>query len=292
MSINKLLFMKIIASLSILTSIFLFSCQKEGDFSRVNGSGSGRVVTGTGTRLVKMVSKSGTDSSVNIYTYNSSGKLIGIATTGNDGGTPIDTKETFVRNTQGILQKEVIKDADLIQNGVDSLVIKIRYDATLTRYTGWTLIIDVGGTVLRDSAVLLYNAAGKVIIESGYSDNGSGTYKPTSKSDFTYSGNNIISKKASSYDLGTYTEDFTITDEYDTKTAPLIFGNEAFVVEPNSIAPYYSSNNILKETVTYPTDPTETLTISYIYNSSNKPATASFNIQPDNTIFAVTYYYQ
>ncbi|HKB45921.1 MAG TPA: hypothetical protein VKC90_16100, partial [Chitinophagaceae bacterium] len=216
--------MKISITLSILTSIFLFSCQKEGDFFRVNGSRSGGIVTGTGTRLVKMVSKSGTDSSVNIYTYNSSGKLIGIATTGNDGGAAIDTRETFVRNIQGILQKEVIKDADLIQNGVDSLVIKVRYDATSTRYTGWTLIINVGGTVLRDSAVLLYNAAGKVITESGYSDNGSGAYKPTSKFDFTYSGNNIISKKASSYDLGTYTEDFTITDEYDTKTAPLIFG--------------------------------------------------------------------
>jgi hypothetical protein len=284
--------MKISITLSILTSIFLFSCQKEGDFSRVNGSGSGGSVTGTGTRLIKMVAKNGTDSSVNIYTYNSSGKLIGIATTGNDGGTPVDTRETFVRNTQGILQKEIIKDADLIQNGVDSFVINVRYDATSARYTGWTLIIDVGGTVLRDSAVLLYNATGKVITESGYSDNGSGTYKPTSKFDFTYSGNNLASKKGSSYNSGTYLEDFTITDEYDTKTSPLILGNEAFVIDPNSIAPYYSPNNILKETVTYPTDPTEILTISYTYNSSNKPGAASFNIQPDNTTFSVTYYYQ
>jgi len=284
--------MRIIITLFTCTSIFLFSCQKESDFANrdSNGGGGGGVVTGT--RLIKMVFKSGTDSSVNLYKYNSSGKLIGITTTGNDAGSPIDTKKIFERNSQGIIQKIIIKDAELVQYGLDSLVTNVHYDATTARYTSWTIVIDVFGTVTRDSAALIYNTGGKVISELGYSDNGTGNYILTTKFDYTYSGNNLVSRKAFSYGSGTFLEDFTITDEFDTKESPLILGNEAFVIDANSIGPYYSANNISKETVTYPVDPTEILTIAYTYNSSNKPGSAIFNFQPDNTTVNVTYYYQ
>jgi hypothetical protein len=284
--------MRTIITLFSLTSLILFSCQKEVDYAeRTTNVGSGNNTSGT--RLVKLVSKtSGTDSSVNVYTYNSSGKLIGIVTTGNDAGTPIDTRKTFVRNSQGIIQKVILKDAELVQYGLDSIVSNVHYDAATAHYTSWALVIDVLGTVIRDSVVFIYNTNGKVITESAYSDNGGGTYLPSAKFDYTYSGNNIISKKSSSYNGGTYSEDFTIADEYDTKVSPLILGNEAFVIDPNSLAPYYSSNNLLKETITYPADPTETIAIAYTYNTSDRPSSAIFNFQPDNTAAQITYYYQ
>jgi hypothetical protein len=64
------------ATLSVLT-ILLFSCQKERDLASKENSGN----DATGTRLVKMVTKNGTDSAVHIYSYNSSGKLIDMTTT-------------------------------------------------------------------------------------------------------------------------------------------------------------------------------------------------------------------
>jgi len=283
--------MRFFITLSALSCILLFSCQKESDFSNTTTNTNGNGGT-NGTRLVKMVAKDGTDSVVSIYSYNSSGKLIGITATGTDGGSPTYNSKTIVRNSQGIIQKVVMKDADLIQVGIDSIEIKARYDASNSRYTGWTLAVDFGSGIQKDSIVFIYNSAGKVGTESFYSDNGTGTYHPYGKFDFTYSGNNIVTKKSFTYDQGSYTEDFTMTDELDTKSPPIVFGIEGLIIDPNEIAPYYSSNNITKETVTYPSDPTETLSIAYTYNSSNKPASAIFTILPYNQLFDITYYYQ
>src|SRR6266516_1664263 len=96
--------MKISITLSILTSIFLFSCQKEADLSRTNGSGNGGVVTGTGTRLVKMVQKIGSDSLVTIYSYNGNNKLINLKKTGiDDQGDFVDREYHYHRNASGII---------------------------------------------------------------------------------------------------------------------------------------------------------------------------------------------
>ncbi len=280
--------MRLLLTLSFLSCIVLFSCQKEKSFS--NNNGGSTAGGATGTKLVKMVFKAGADSSVFAYSYNSSGKLITITVTGKEGGSPLYNKKTFVRNSQGIIQKLVMEDADFIQAGIDSVVYKVRYDVSVSRYTGWTVSLDFGNGIQKDSIVYVYDGTGKIINEMGYGDGGTGTYQPSGKIEYTHSGNNIMTKKLYSYDQGVYSLDFTITDEFDTKTAPLILGIEGIISESNSIAPYYSSNNITKETVTYPNDPAEILTITYTYNSSNKPASAIYSIPGGQS--NVAYYYQ
>jgi hypothetical protein len=278
-------------ALIICSSVLLFSCQKEAAFSS-SAANTGGNSSSAGTQLVKIVGKRGTDSSVEVLTYNSSGKLIGMATTGNDAGTPISSTETYIRNSQGIIQKVILKDIELLQLGIDSLVTNVHYDATLARYTSWVIRYNLLGDDLRDSVAMVYNAGGKVVSQLTYADDGSGIYLHDGKFDYTYSGNNLITKKVFDFDFGVYSEEFTVTDEFDSKVSPIILGNEAFVILQNSIAPLYSANNIVKETITYPMDPTEVYTFTLTYNALNRPVTSIVNFQGGNTGYTQTYYYK
>lgn len=277
----------ILATLSAAT-VLLFSCQKERSLSSKENSDT----DATGTLLVKMVTNSGTDSAVHVYSYNSSGQLIDMTTTGTDQGDVLFTQERIVRSSKGIIQKIFFKDADLIQSGIDSFIITAHYDEGLSRYTSRTAIIDYGLMILRDSSVFTYDANGKMVTESNFSDNGAGSYHPGGKVEYTYAGNNMATAKLYSYNSGSYEEEFTLTCEYDTKTSPLILGNEAFLIDYQGLGGYYSANNVTKQTVTYPSDPAETYTLTYTYNSSGLPATSAAHIPPGTTIYGSTYYYQ
>src|SRR6476469_3272707 len=111
--------MKIFIATLPAVTILLFSCEKERDFANKQNSNT----DATGILLVKMVTKSGPDSAVHIYSYNSSGKLIDMTTTGTDQGDVLFNQETIVRNSKGIIQKIIFKDEQLIQSGVDSFII-------------------------------------------------------------------------------------------------------------------------------------------------------------------------
>jgi hypothetical protein len=239
-----------------------------------------------------MVTKNGTDSAVHIYSYNSSGKLIDMTTTGIDQGDVLFNEETIVRNSKGIIQKIIFKDEQLIQSGVDSFIINVHYDESLSQYTSRAAIIDYGFEIWRDSVIFSYDPNGKMIAQTNFTDNGTGSYHPGGKADYTYTGNNMATAKLYSNNSGTYEEDFTLTLEYDTKTSPLILGNEAFLIDYQGLGGYYSSNNFTKQTVTYPSDPTETYTSTYTYNSNNLPATSTARVQPGNETYSSTYFYQ
>lgn len=278
--------MRILLPLLSFTTLFLFSCQKEIESPTTTNSGNNN----NGTRLVKIVEKSGADSSVATFTYNTAGKLIGIATKGIEAGNAFDDKKIIVRNSQGIIQKVIHKKSALNQYGIDSIISHVYYDAASARYTGWALNYLIFGEIIRDSIVLLYNSAGKVTTALAYEDDRVGTYEQNTRFDYTYSGNNLKSRKLSTLYSGTFSEDFTETEEFDSKISPLILGNEAFVLDfPVS---FYSANNTTKATITYPSDPTDTYIITYSYNSANKPLTALFNLMPGNTSFTYNYYYQ
>ena len=274
------------ATLSTLSAItvLLFSCQKEGDSNSRTDS--------TGTRLVKMVTKNGTDSAVHIYSYNSSEQLVDMTTTGTDQGDVLFNQETIVRNSKGVIQQIIFKDEQLIQSGVDSFLINVHYDESLSRYTSRAATIDYGFAIWRDSVIFSYDANGRMTTVSNFTDNGTGTYHTGGKGEYTYAGNNMATAKVFSYNAGVYEEDFTLTIEYDTKTSPLILGNEAFVIDYQGIGAYYSSNNYTKQTATYPIDPTETYTTTYTYNSTNLPATSVSQLQPGNETYSSTYFYQ
>jgi hypothetical protein len=260
--------------------MFLFSCKKEEDF----GNNSG----GTNpTRLVKMVTKLGSDSSVYNFSYNSSGKITGVILSGAESGQPIDLRISYVRNASGIIQKQVLKSNEFAAVGIDSIVTIVNYDAGNNRYKNAVSAFSVFGFPIRDSIVFQYDASGKMIAEIDYTDGGGG-YDPSTKTEYSYSGNNVLSEKFYSYTGAAFDLDETDTYEYDAKTNPLQFASDAVVL---NLVPFYSANNITKTTVvaSNPADNYIT-TETYTYNSSNRPATST-SVTGSETA-TTTYYYQ
>jgi hypothetical protein len=279
--------MRILIAVFALSSLVLFSCQKEADFANGNNGGGGG---GNNTSLLKkIVSKSGSDSSVVLFGYNSSQKLTSFDAVSAIGGVDILIQERAERNAQGIIQKLIIKSDQYTQFGIDSVVTVMNYSSG--RYNSKVTTIDLGVFALVDSIALVYDATGKVVTERSYSDFGLGGYEEIGKIDYTYNGNNVASIKNYSYDSGTSSYDLLETytyDQYDNKISPIYTGIEAFVFDSPL---FYSSNNPTKSSITS-SGSTETYTTTYTYNSSNKPLTGSSIIQPGNTTTTATYFYQ
>ena len=277
--------------LLFVLSVFIFSCQKEADFNMETGGSTGGGTTSSGL-LTKIVMKSGTDSSVQNFLYTSTGKLTRFFSISREAGIPGFEDHRFVRNSQGIVDKSIYKNSDIASAGVDSIVMNVHYDAAKSRYKSWALQYDASGTIIRDSSEFQYDATGKIIGQAIYEDDGSGTYVLTNRLDYTYSGINVVSAKLSSVSGSTTSEDFTLNYQFDTKSAPLILGNECFLLFNNLFAYYYSGNNIVKITATYPSDPPEITSLSYTYNLLNKPITQTSVSASSSRTTLATYYYQ
>jgi hypothetical protein len=263
-------------------SITLFSCQKEVD--SVNSGGNGGT---TDALLQKIVSKSGSDSSTLEFGYNSSGKLMTLNTTDVTSGTTSLTRERVERNSQGIIQKLIIKDDVYQQAGLDSVVTTIEYSGG--RYISKVTVIDLGIVVFKDSVALIYDAGGKVTTERIYDDLGTGSYEENAKIDYTYSVNNIATIKQYSYDGSAYSLVVTYSyDEYDNKVSPMNIGFDAFVFDSPAM---FSSNNPTKSSIA-DSGSSQTFATTYTYNSANKPLTAASTIQPGSSTATATYYYQ
>lgn len=271
--------MKIFFVPFLLLSLCIISCQKEIDSRTANNGGGGG--SNNGGLFVKMVARSGTDSTVSNLGYNSSNKLISMTSNGVDGGMPFDLRQTFIRNSQGIITQIITKSSDFSQIGVDSAIARVNYNSASGRYTSRITGYSFLGLTIKDSVVFLYDANGKVITEEQFIDQGFGSgYEKMTKNEYTYTGNNIATIKSSTYDMSTssYDVQYTQTLTYDTKASPLILGNEAFAIgSPN----WYSTNNTIKSVIVVPNNPSanEIQDITYVYNSFNKPASATTVVQ-------------
>ena len=276
----------LIAGLGLLC-LCVISCQKEVD-DTLSNSGSNNGGTNS-TRLTKTVEKSGADSLVTVYRYSSSGKITGVDMVGVDAGQPYDYYLTYVRNSSGIIQKQIIKSTDLVQFGIDSIVSVVSYDAANNRYKSGVSNLSLMGIPIVDSVVFQYDGSGKLVTEIDYSDVGFG-YLPSWKRVYTYSGNNLGTEKYYSFDINTnnYTLEYTATYEYDTKINPLQFVSDAPLL---NLDPFYSANNITKLSYVA-NDPTDNFvsTVSYTYNSSNRPLTDV--TATGSEVTTTSYYYQ
>lgn len=153
--------MRILIALFAFTSFFLFSCQKEIDFGTGSNNSGGSGGNKPATLLIKKVDKTGADSLVTLYTYNSDKKVINIKVTGTDHGTPVDKEYRYYRNASGIVTQYSTIDADLIAVGVDSITTIVFYNSSTSRYAGYLININVTGFVLLDSSVYVYDGSGK-----------------------------------------------------------------------------------------------------------------------------------
>lgn len=260
-----------------LFSMIIISCQKEIGFGSVNNGGSG---SNDGRLLVKLIAKSGSDSTISTLGYNSNNKLISMNSKGVAGGMAFDLRQTFIRNSQGIITHTITKSPEFSQLGVDSVITVVQYNTASGRYTGRVTKYDFLGVEIKDSLGFTYDANGKITMEEDFTDPGLGSYARSSKNEYTYSGNNLASIKVSTYDANTaaYVVQYIQTLNYDNKTSPLILDNEAFAIaSPN----WYSSNNAIKSVSVVPGNPSlnETQDVTYTYNSFNKPASAITVVQ-------------
>ena len=285
--------MRILIALTAICSIILFSCQKEVSFDSSNSGGSGGGGSSSGTLLVKKVDKSGSDSNVYIYTYNSNNKLISQKLTGAAQGSPIDREYRYYRNGSGILTHYSVIDADLVLQGIDSASVFVHYNSSTSQYTSYAIRVETLGLLL-DSSVLVYDGSGKIIEEDIYqSQTGLGNdYFLSGKINYTYTAGNLTQLNIHDLD-DTGAEVFTAqtTCTYDSKINPLHFDNESFVMgHPEWI----SANNIAGEQLSDSNGSVDdqTVTFIYVYNSGNRPETAVITAMPDNTIVNSSFYYQ
>jgi len=274
--------MRILITL-VVAAVLVSSCKKEQD--SVNGGGGNN-----NTRLIKMVGKSGQDSSVSEFTYNASGRIVGFKLSGAESGSPLDLRLTYLRNSSDIIQKQILKSNDLGALGLDSIVTIVNYDAGNNRYKNAVSVVTLFGFAIKDSIVFQYDGTGRLSSEIDYTDAGSGM-EPSSKIEYTYAGNNLAGEKHYDYDNGTAS--FQLTDgatyEYDSKINPLQFAPDAAVLNMN---PFYSANNITKTTYVDATDASNNYVSNdtYTYTSTNRPATSTSTTGSTST--TTNYYYQ
>jgi len=289
--------MRFFAILLALTSVILFSCQKELDSGNGGNGGGGGIGGGGGSSelLIRTVAKTGSDSVVTLYSYNANKRISNIKMNGIDEtGSPVNREYRYYRTGTGILTQYSIIDADLVAVGIDSIVTIVHYNSTSSKYSSYVLRASAFGFTLLDSSVFVYDAAGKIIREDVYeSPTGSGTdYYLSGKANYTYIGNNISQLDLHDFDVSG-AETFWATNKftYDTKLSPLHFDNESFAM---GHAEWFSVNNIIGEQLSDSNGPVDdqTVTTVYTYNPSTKPKSSVITITPPTSTSNMSYYYQ
>jgi len=277
-----------LAVLLLLLSVMLFSCQKEVDF--VNGNGGGNA---SGNKLVRSVSKEGTDSVVTVYTYNSTGKLINVKSTGISGGQDAGNEYRYYRNGSGIITRSVQINPNLVTAGIDSVVTIVHY--ANSRYTSNVFSLSLFGFTVNDSTLHVYDGSGKVIRDEDYQELvGVQPYELTAKTLYTYdAAGNVTKIEIYSHDASTNSDDLVATLKYtfDNKTAAITYGADAAAMAQVDLS---SVNNVTKAEFLDATDPTNNFTLDFTYNfnSSNKPATGTSTQTPGGTLRNLSFYYQ
>ena len=282
-------------------AIILFSCQKEVDF--LNGSGGGGGGGGTtGNRLVKAVSKSGTDSVVTTYTYNVAGKLVNEKSVGMSGTFDAGNELRYYRNASGILTRFVQINPNFVVAGIDSAVTNVYYNAGTSRYTASVFTLNAFGFTITDSTVLVYDASGKVIRTDEYQNIPLVTmgYELVAKTNYTYDASGGISQMDQySHDAATSADDLEATYKYtyDTKTnafdavSMLSQKNEAMVTDHID---WISTHNISKFDFIDMATPSNNFVFDFVYtyNSNNKPTTVTATQTPGGAVQTGTFTYQ
>jgi hypothetical protein len=277
----------------IITCSYLFSCQKEIDWGFPNPG------TIASQLLVKIKSKTGTDTTQIDYTYDASKRLIREKTTGFSGGVNLDNDLVIKRNSSGIITITVQKAATLIAAGIDSIETKYNYDAATSKYTSSVFQLAIPGLSVLDSAVYTYDGAGRISKDEHWLQT-TGLPIPippilTARNTYTYSsdGKNLLGVATdAAIPPGTplspaTAQVFTV----DGKVNPLIILNEAVLLSRVGL---FSASNPSKSIVTNTIDPSQDFTMDYVYkyNSANKPDSSYGTRTPGGIVTAAKYYYQ
>jgi len=277
----------------LCTLLFFVSCQKEIDW----GLGGGG--TTTSQLLVKIKSKTGTDTTQLEYFYDANKRIIREKTTGVSAGNSLDNDFFIKRNASGIITITVQKSPALIAAGIDSVETRFNYNTGTSKYTSSIFQLGIPGFAVLDSAVYTYDGSGKISKDEHYLQI-AGLPIPlpptlTARNTYTYSadGKNLIGVAVDAAIPPATTLSPATAQVYtvDTKLNPLIILNEAVLLSRVGL---FNANNSTKAVVTNTIDPTQDFTMNYTYkyNSANKPDSAYGVRTPGGIITATKYYYQ
>lgn len=273
--------------LTAFTAIaFLASCQKEPDFTDpANPSVIATAPTGLLTRVVE---GDGTDSSVYSFSYNAAGKLVQY----NYGDAGYSSVNKYVRNAGGIITQTVFISPDLLALGIDSTVTNVFFNAGSSRYTHTRSDVAAGGATYSDSTAFAYDASGHLASALVYQKTSPLPFVPSSRTDYTYAGENVVTEKSYSYNSATsaFVLEGTLTYTYDAKTNPLTLGAEAVIV---GFTTFSGPNNASGLTYTGATNSVNDYTqaYNYTYNSAGKPTGGTILENPGAVTYQMRYYY-
>ncbi len=279
---------KITAGLLSLLVILFVSCQKEIDWGLGGGSAADKL-------LVKIKSKTGVDSSVILYSYNTARQLIGENITGMSGTTNLDNDLKIFRNNSGIILKTVQVSATLVAAGVDSVVTIYNYNATTSQYKSSVFTITILGFSVADSAAYTYDASGKITGDEHYLKTGFLPPLLSLKNQYSYSADGLnltgLQQLASLVPGDPLTPVSAQTFTYDNKKNPLIIKNEAVLLGRTG---FFNANNGIKIMLTSTISPANDFTMDYVYkyNSSGQPDSSYATRTPGGSVTASKYFYQ
>ncbi len=280
---------KSFANIVILSVIVMSSCQKEIDWGTISGGAT------VNQLLVKIISKTGSDSTVVTYSYDSQKRLIKETTSGVSGGTVVDNELKINRNIAGIILNSIQKSPALVSAGIDSVVTIYYYNAAASVYTSSSFKIGISGFTVTDSAVYSYDPTGKITSDIHYLKTGILPPIQVLKNQYTYSPNGInligLDQLAASTPGGPLSPVSSQTYSFDLKSNPLIIKNEAILLVRPGL---FNANNNVKLVLNSTASPAANFTQDYvyIYNSSNKPDSSYATRTPGGTITASKYIYQ
>lgn len=279
---------KISTGILFLVTLIFISCQKEIDWGLGGGSTADQL-------LVKISSKTGTDSTVISYSYDTQKRLVRETVIGVSAGTSLDNDLVINRNTSGVITKTIQKSPAFVASGIDSVVTRFNYNPANSQYTSGIFSITIAGFTITDSAVYSYDAGGKIANDIHYLATGILPPIQSLKNQYIYSPNglNLISiVQLASLTLGGPLSPLTMqTFTYDSKVNPVNIKNEAMILARTGL---YNANNASKLVLDNTVDATLNFTMDYTfkYNAANKPDSSYGTRTPGGAVTASKYFYQ
>ncbi len=294
---NRFLSFRLIVG--VFCVLIMASCEKEYAPPGVTAGPGTPSNPGNNPLLLKFEfsTENSKESTVIDYAYNAQKKVIKISRQEvDDNGKKTSIVYRYIRDAAGKITSIVTNDPELNTVGgiaSDSLIIKVNYPAGSFNFDYTTFSFKVGNLQYVDSSIFVYAAGTSRITEIFHSVN---TVPLTlfTKSRFVYTNNNITQRKYLTIVQGNEVPSLTINIEYDSKSAPLVTGNEGFL--PGMDIDNVSVNNFKKyEIIDHSTNPSSILaTVNYntLYNSFNLPSSITVNVEGSTQISKLKYTYQ
>lgn len=220
------------------------------------------------------------------------GKPIFMQALGSSGGTSVNVTTRIIRNSQGIIEKIIIKNpAYLTTFFADSIIYTLNYSTGNNRYTSLVnYLFFKNGTTEYDSTYFTFDAAGTITQATKLISNGSSPgYQEAERNEFTYDNGNLI--RCKNYIFNSLFLEQNVS--YDSKINPMGFGKEWILIgstRNNRKFEQSSPNNAT--TVSFNRNGVTSITTStYTYNLNDFPASKT-DLLPSGSTQISTFYYQ